>query len=100
MGLWTQSNEWYLEPTQVLNPNDTLIGSAYFAGLTTVTDRQTDRSTDHATRSVTIDLIHARCIKKLTAMRRNNIINNEHSCVLSNAGLPSALITRTHQEIR
>ena len=29
--------------TRVLNPNDISIGSAVFAGLTSVTDRQTDR---------------------------------------------------------
>jgi len=38
--------------TPVINPNGILIGSAIFAGLTTVTDRPTD----HATRTVTIDL--------------------------------------------
>ena len=43
-----------LGPTRVLNPNDISIGSTGFAGLSTVTDRQTDRQTDHATRSVTI----------------------------------------------
>jgi len=37
-------------------PNGISIGSAVFAGLTTVTDRQTD----HATRSVTIDRIYVR----------------------------------------
>jgi len=30
---------WFLWPTQVLNPKVILIGSAIFAGLTTVTDR-------------------------------------------------------------
>ena len=30
-----------LGPTRVLNPNDISIGSAVFAGLITVTDRQT-----------------------------------------------------------
>jgi len=39
------SNTWSLGPTQVLNPNGTSIGSAVFAGLTSVTDRQTDRQT-------------------------------------------------------
>jgi len=43
-------------PTQVLNPNGISIGSGIFAGLTSVTDRQTatDRTTEHATWSVTI----------------------------------------------
>ena len=39
MGAWTPSNTWFLGPTRVLNPIS--IGSAVFAGLTTVTDRQT-----------------------------------------------------------
>jgi len=30
--------------TRVLNPNELLIGSAIFAGLTSVTDRQTDHA--------------------------------------------------------
>ena len=35
------SNTWFLGPTQVLNPNGISIGSAVFAGLTSVTDGQT-----------------------------------------------------------
>jgi len=50
----------FLGPTRVHNPNGTSIGSTFFAGLMTVTDRptdgptdrQTDRQTEHATRSV------------------------------------------------
>jgi len=34
-----------LGPSQVLNPDVTTIGSAVFAGLTSVTGRQTDRQT-------------------------------------------------------
>jgi len=49
-GIWTPANTWFLEPTRVLNPNGISIGGAVFAGLTSVTDRQTD----HATRSTTI----------------------------------------------
>jgi len=60
-GIWTPSNTWFHGPTRVINPNDISIGSAVFAELTTVTDRQTD----HATRSVTIDRIYVRS----TAMR-------------------------------
>jgi len=37
------SNTRFPGPTQVLNPNGMLIGSAVFAGLTTVTNPQTDR---------------------------------------------------------
>jgi len=39
------SNTWFPGPTQVLNPNGSLIGAAAFARLTSVTDRQTDRQT-------------------------------------------------------
>jgi len=63
---------WFPGPTRILNPNGISIGLAVFAGLTDVTDRQTetqsDRPTDHATRSVTIGRIYVRS----TAMRRNN----------------------------
>jgi len=55
-GMWTPSNTWFLGPTRVLNPNGISIGSAIFAGLTTVTDWQTP--TDHATQSVTIGCIY------------------------------------------
>jgi len=37
------SNTWFPGPTQVLNPKGSSIGAAFFAGLTSVTDRQTDR---------------------------------------------------------
>jgi len=43
MGDLGPSLTWFLGPTRVLNPNCFSIGSAVFAGLTTVTDRQTDR---------------------------------------------------------
>jgi len=39
------SNTWSLGSIQVLNPNGISIGSAVFAGLTSVTERQTDRQT-------------------------------------------------------
>ena len=53
------------------NTKGFLISSAIFAGLTNVTDRQTD----HATRSVTIDRIYVRS----TAMRPNNSNNPTYS---------------------
>jgi len=57
--MWTPFNTWFLVPTRVLNPNGISIGLAVFAGLTSVTDRQTGRQTDgptdHATRSVTVE---------------------------------------------
>jgi len=43
------SNTWFLGPTRVLNPNGISIGSAIFAGIISMTDRQTE----HATQSVT-----------------------------------------------
>jgi len=41
MGPGPQYNTWFPGPTQVLNPNGISIGSAVFAGLTSVTDGQT-----------------------------------------------------------
>ena len=62
------SNTWFSGPTRVLNPNGISIGSAVFAGLTSVTDRLTDRPTDHATRSVAIGRMYLRS----AAMRSKN----------------------------
>jgi len=42
-GSGTPSNTWFPGPTQVINPNGISISSAILAGLTSVTDRQTDR---------------------------------------------------------
>jgi len=42
-GSWTPSNTWFLEPTKTHNPNGIWIESTVFAGLTIVTDRQSDR---------------------------------------------------------
>ena len=62
-GSGSPSNTWFLgsTSTEVLNPNSISIGSAVFAGLTTVTDRQTDRQTT-LLGSVTIDRIYVRSI--------------------------------------
>jgi len=43
------SNVWFHGPTRVLNPNGISIGSAVFAVLTNVTDRETERPTDRQT---------------------------------------------------
>jgi len=70
----TPSNTSLLGPTEVLNPNGISIGSAVFAGHTSVTDRpthrQTNRPTDYGTRWVTIGRIYVR--NRLTAMLPNN----------------------------
>ena len=39
-------------PARVYIPNGISVGSAVFAGLMVITDRQTDRPTDHTTPSV------------------------------------------------
>ena len=59
---------WFLEPTQFHNPNSISTGSAIFAGLTIVTDRQRD----NPTRSVTTGCIYERS----TATRTNNKHDN------------------------
>jgi len=76
-GSGAPSNTWFPGPTQVLNPKGSLIGAAVFAGLTSVTDQQTDRPTDHATRSVRIGRIYVRS----TVMRPNNNNNNNNNRV-------------------
>jgi len=40
-GIWTPSNTWFLWPTRFLNLNGISIGTAVFAGICSVTDRQT-----------------------------------------------------------
>ena len=52
------SNACFLGHIRVQNPNGFSIGSAVFAGLTSLTDRQTD----HAIRSATIDRIYLRIV--------------------------------------
>ena len=64
VGSGPTSNTWFAGPTRVHNPNGILIGSAVFAGLTSMTHRPTD----HTMRSVTIRIIYVRS----TAMRPNN----------------------------
>jgi len=49
LGIWTSRNTWFIGPTRVRNANGNLIVSAVFAGLTSVTDRQSDRQTDRQT---------------------------------------------------
>jgi len=41
VGIWTSCNTWFIGPRQVRKANVNLIISAVFAGLTSVTDRQT-----------------------------------------------------------
>jgi len=79
------SNTWFPGPTQLLNPNGISIGSAVFAGLTSVTDRPTD----HATRSVTIDRIYVRS----TAMRSNNNILTANDMLIYKAKSVSEVST-------
>jgi len=41
IGIWTPSSTWFLRPARVHIPNGMSIGSAVFARLTVMTDRQT-----------------------------------------------------------
>jgi len=50
--IWTPCNTWFLGLTRVLIPNGISIASAVFAGLTSVTDLETDRQTDEPRYSV------------------------------------------------
>jgi len=67
-GIWTPSNSRCLGPTGVHNPNGSSIGSAVFAGLTIVTDRQTDRPCY----SVCNNMPHLRTHSRPTVMRPSN----------------------------
>jgi len=61
MGIWTPSNTWFLGPISSGSSTQTHLDRlSRFAGLTTVTDRQTDRPTDHATLSVSTARIYVR----------------------------------------
>jgi len=70
-GIWIPSITWFLGLTRVHNPNNVLIGSVVFEGLTIVTDRQTDI----ATPSVTIGRIYLvlRCGPKSSVILRTPI---------------------------
>jgi len=46
VGIWTSCNTWFIGSTRVQNTNGNLIVSAVFAGLTSVTDWQSDIQTD------------------------------------------------------
>jgi len=59
-GFGPPSNTWLAGPTQVLNPNGSSIGAAVFAGLTSVTDRQTDQQTERPRYSVGNNRPHLR----------------------------------------
>jgi len=58
MGSAPTSNTCFLESTRVHNPNGISVGSAVFAGLTSVTDRQTDWPTDRPRYSVCNNRLH------------------------------------------
>jgi len=49
VGIWTSCSTWFIGPTQVRNANGNLVVSAVFAGLTSVTDWQSDRNSDRQT---------------------------------------------------
>jgi len=53
-GSGSYPNKWFLGLTRVHNPNGISIGSAAFAGLTVVTNRQTNRQTDTQTDHATL----------------------------------------------
>jgi len=67
-GNWTPSNTWLLGPTRVHIPYTNSIGSATFARLTIVTDRQTHRLTDKPRYSVCDNTPHLQCKLRSTAV--------------------------------
>jgi len=78
-GILNPSNTWFPQPTWVLNLNDNSICSAVFAGLTSVTDGQTD----HATRSVTSMYEVLQCSLTTTTVitsGQSNFTKRPHYC--------------------
>jgi len=63
------STTWFPEPTRVLNPNSISIGSAVFAGLTSVTDRQTALL-------VSNNRPHSASTYVVRAMRSSDVVRN------------------------
>jgi len=57
VGIWTSCNTWFTGPTGVRDANGNLIVLAVFAGLTSVTDWQSDRQTDRPRYSVRCSVI-------------------------------------------
>jgi len=70
------SSTWFLGPAGDHIPNDISIGSAFFAGITIVTDRQTeltDQQTDNTTLPVTTDRIYLMLRCGLKAMLHDQL---------------------------
>jgi len=61
-------------PTRVLNPNGISIGAAVFAGLTSVTDRQTERQTDRQTTLLGRNNIGRIYVRSTAMQPKNNSI--------------------------
>jgi len=74
MRIWTPSNTWFLGPTRVHNPNGVSLGSAVFAGLKIVIDRQTDTQRYF--------ICNSRPHLARTAMRPNNYLSSVFISVL------------------
>jgi len=89
--IWSPCNTRFLGSTRVHIPNSISIGAAVFAGLTIVTDRQTD----HATPSVTIGHIYIvlQCRLKVSDQYHGNIHNLKHKSSCSHRTL-SILYTK------
>jgi len=71
--IWTPSNTWFMGTRESApqNPNNISIGSAVFAGLTNVTNRQTHTQTDHATPSVVTVTVGDSCESHDAGMHSN-----------------------------
>jgi len=74
MGDLDPSNTWFLRPIRVLSPNGILIGSAIFAGLTTVTNRPTDRP-----RYSVCNSIGRIYVRSITTRSNNELIHHASS---------------------
>jgi len=76
-------NTWFLGPTRVHNPNDISIGSSVSAGLTVVSNRQTDTDTAQHQQQ------EAAFLHYMHAMHPNNYNTHTHNCLTAfDLGLP------------
>jgi len=79
---WLPSNTRFLEPTQVHKPNGISIDSAVFAGLTTVTDRQTDRPTDRPRCSVYNNIAYSIANKTHKTKKVQSTLDDVDFCIV------------------
>jgi len=83
VGIWTSCNTWFIGPTRVRNANGKLIVSVVFAGLTSVTDWQSDRQTDRPRYSVRCGVITRNYVGYGKATKSFHVSRNNFATIKS-----------------